>query len=59
MEAMTGGVRARVLGAGEAGALKAPTSKASPSGLLMRIAALLRAGLEKEDAGGLAFGCGV
>lgn len=54
---MTGGVRARALGAGEAGALKLSTSIASPSGLLMTIAALLRVGLVKAGDGvGLAFG---
>lgn len=54
---MTGGVRARALGAGEAGALKLSISIASPSGLLMTIAALLRVGLAKAGDGvGLAFG---
>ena len=57
---MTGGVRARVLGAGDAGALKLSTSIASPSGLLITIAALFRVGLVKAgDVVGLAFGWGV
>jgi hypothetical protein len=59
VEAMTGGVLVRLLGAGEAGALKASTSNASPSGRLITMAALLRAGLEKELLGvALAFCCG-
>lgn len=60
MEAMTGGVRARALGAGDAGALKLSTSIASPSGLLITIAALFRVGLVNAGDGvGLAFGWGV
>lgn len=60
MEAMTGGVRARALGAGDAGALKLSTSIASPSGLLIGIAALFRVGLVNAgDGAGLAFGWGV
>jgi hypothetical protein len=51
VEAITGGVRARLLGAGEPGALKASTSNASPSGLLMTIAALFRAGLANAGGG--------
>jgi hypothetical protein len=62
VEAITGGVLVRLLSAGEAGALKASTSSASPSGLLIIIAALFRAGLEKEldcEALALGGGCGV
>jgi len=54
---MTGGVRARVLSAGDAGALKLSTSIAPPSGLMITIAAFFRAGLVKAGDGvGLAFG---
>jgi hypothetical protein len=60
VEAMRGGVRALSLGAGDAGALRLSTSRASPSGRLMRIAALFRGGREKAElAAGEAFGCGV
>lgn len=60
MEAMTGGVLARLLGAGEAGALKASTSRASPSGRLMVIAALFRTGLAKAgDCAEMGFVCEV
>jgi hypothetical protein len=59
VDAITGGVLVRLLGAGDAGALKASTSSASPSGLLITIAALFRGGLEKELLGvALAFCCG-
>jgi hypothetical protein len=54
---MTGGVRTRFWGAGDAGALRFSTFRASPSGFLMTMAALFR-GLVKVDGSGLAFGCG-
>jgi hypothetical protein len=60
VEAITGGVRARVLGllgAGEPGAFKLSTFTTSPSGFLIKMAALLRVGLVKAgDEIGLAFG---
>jgi hypothetical protein len=58
--AITGVLERGWLGAGEAGALKLSTSNASPSGLLITMAALFRAGLAKAgDGAGFAFGCGV
>jgi hypothetical protein len=51
-----GGVR----GTGEAGALKFSISNTVPSGLLITMAALFRAGLLKMgDGARFAFGCGV
>jgi hypothetical protein len=60
VEEITGGVLVRLLGAGEAGAFKFSTSKAPPSGLLIKTAAFFRVGLEKAgEAAGVALGCGV
>jgi hypothetical protein len=56
---MTGGVLARFWGAGEAGAFKFSTFKASPSGFLITIAALFRVGLMKAEVSGAALDCGV
>ena len=58
VEVITGGVLVRSLGAGDAGAFKLSTSKAPPSGFLIRIAALLRGGLVKFEDSGVAFACG-
>lgn len=60
VEAMTGGVLVRETGAGEGGALIASKSRASPSGRLIRMAALFRGGRENEDGeAAMGFGCGV
>lgn len=57
-EATTSGVRERLLGAGEAGALTDGMSTISPSGLLITSAALFF-GLWKADGVAGALGCGV
>jgi len=55
VEVMTGGVRVRSLGAGDAGGFEVISIKNLSSGLLMIIAALFLAGLAKAGDAGAAF----